>query len=124
SEAARLRDAAEEKPLKLPVRRKVDQTHRTITEDGLTVWFTIQVSPHARIYDAVFDRQDRMPDDAECQAWLSELMPGREAPAAPAPASAAAPSPSGVASPSSSRGCAGSSRSTSGVGPRWSSRAW
>lgn len=86
SEAARLLEAAEAKPLKLPVRRRVDETHRAVTPDGLTVWFTIQVSPHARIYDAVFERSDRMPADEECTAWLARLMPGRdplEAPALP-----------------------------------------
>lgn len=84
SEAARLRAAAEARPLKLPVRRRVDQSHRAVTEDGLTVWFTIQVSSHARIHDAVFERGDRMPSDQECEAWLRELMPGREPQEAPA----------------------------------------
>lgn len=84
SEAARLREAAEAKPLKLPVRRRVDDTHRALTPDGLTIWFTIQVSAHARIYDAVFERGDRMPGDEECQAWLGELMGGRDPQEAPA----------------------------------------
>ena len=82
-ESKRLREAAEAKPLKLPVRRKVDETHRAITRDGLTVWFTIQVSSHARIHDAVFERADRMPGDEECETWLRELMPGQEAVEAP-----------------------------------------
>jgi hypothetical protein len=83
SEAARLREAAEAKPLRLPVRRRVDETHRSVTPDGLTVWFTIQVSSHARIHDAVFEREDRMPSDAEVSEWLRLLIPGREAVEAP-----------------------------------------
>ena len=81
--AARLRAAAEAKPLKLPVNRRIDETHHLVTEDGLGVWFTIQISPHARIQEALFERADRMPDDAECAAWLRELMPGLEAMEAP-----------------------------------------
>ena len=84
SEARRLRGSAEARPLKLPVRRRVDETHRAETPDGLTVWFTIQVSPHARIHDAVFERAGAMPSDEECAAWLAELMPGREPVEAPA----------------------------------------
>lgn len=84
AEAARLRTAAEAKPLKLPVRRRVDESHRGETADGLVVWFTIQVSNHARIHDAVFERADRMPGDEECRAWLRELMPGRDPQEAPA----------------------------------------
>jgi len=83
AEAQRLRDAAEAKPLKLPVRRRVDDTHKAVTEDGLTVWFTIQVSAHARIHDAVFERSDRMPSDEECAEWLRLLIPDREAVEAP-----------------------------------------
>ena len=83
AEAARLREAAEARPLKLPVRRKVDETHRAVTADGLTVWFTIQVSAHARIHDAVFEREDRMPSDLECDGWLELLMPGRQPQEAP-----------------------------------------
>ena len=49
SEAARLRAAAEAKPLRLPINRKVDESHRAITPEGLSVWYTIQVSPHSRI---------------------------------------------------------------------------
>jgi hypothetical protein len=78
AEAVRLREAAEARPLKLPVRRRVDETHRAITDDGLTVWFTIQLSGHARIHDALFERADRTPSDEECEAWLRELMPGHE----------------------------------------------
>src|SRR5438270_13861481 len=76
-EAARLREAAEAKPLKLPVNRRVDERHRSVTEDGLAVWYTIQVSPHSRIYDVLFERPDRVPEDGECQAWLDLLAPGR-----------------------------------------------
>jgi hypothetical protein len=78
--AARLRAAAEAQPLKLPVNRRVDETHHLVTEDGLGVWFTIQISPHARIQEALFERPDRMPEDSECQAWLRALM---EAPGLP-----------------------------------------
>jgi len=74
AEAQRLREAAEAKPLKLPVRRRVDETHKAVTPDGLTVWFTIQVSTHARIHDAVFERDDRMPSDDETAAWLRLLI--------------------------------------------------
>lgn len=77
AEATRLRTEAEAKPLKLPVNRRVDERHRTVTEDGLAVWFTIQVSPHSRIYDVLFERTDGMPTDEECQAWLELLIPGR-----------------------------------------------
>jgi hypothetical protein len=78
AEAARLRMEAEAKPLKLPVNRRVDERHRTVTKDGLSVWYTIQVSPHSRIYDVLFERSDRMPSDEECAAWLRILIPGRE----------------------------------------------
>ncbi len=83
AEAQRLREAAEARPLKLPVRRRVDDRHRVTTPDGLTVWFTIQVSAHARIHDAVFERVDGMPGDEECVEWLRLLMPGRQAQEAP-----------------------------------------
>ena len=53
TEAARLRAAAEAKPMRLPVNRKIDESHHATTPDGLSVWFTIQVSPHARIQEAV-----------------------------------------------------------------------
>jgi hypothetical protein len=79
AEAARLRAEAEAKPLKLPVNRRVDERHRALTEDGLAVWYTIQVTPHSRIYDVLFERGDRMPSDEECQAWLELLIPGRPA---------------------------------------------
>jgi uncharacterized protein YfdQ (DUF2303 family) len=79
SEAVRLRSAAEAKPLKLPVNRRVDDTHHAVTDDGLSVWFTIQISPHSRIQEALFERRDRMPSDAECQEWLAALIPSREA---------------------------------------------
>lgn len=86
AEAARLRSEAEARPLKLPVRRRVDERHRAVTADGLTVWFTLQVSPHARIREAVFERADRMPSDLECAPWLQELFGGdrpAEAPGIP-----------------------------------------
>ena len=82
-EAARLRTAAEAKPLKLPVNRRVDEVHHTITDDGLSVWFTIQISPHSRIQEAVFERMDAMPTDEECRRWLSLLVVGAEAVEAP-----------------------------------------
>ena len=78
-EAARLRAAAEAKPLRLPVNRKVDESHHTVTPDGLSVWFTIQVSPHSRIQEAIFERTDGMPSDDECQRWLDLLIVGAEA---------------------------------------------
>ena len=78
-EAARLRTAAEAKPLRLPVNRRVDESHHTVTADGLSVWFTIQVSPHARIQEAVFERSDRMPSDDECKRWLELLFGGMPA---------------------------------------------
>jgi len=73
--AARLRAAAEAKPMKLPVNRRVDESHHVVTGDGLSVWFTIQVSPHSRIQEAIFERGDRMPSDEETQRWLSLLFP-------------------------------------------------
>ena len=79
SEAARLRAAAEARPLKLPVNRRVDERHHLVTGDGLGVWFTIQISPHARIAEALFERGDRPPGDEEVEAWLSELLPGKTA---------------------------------------------
>ncbi len=81
--AARLREAAEAKPLKLPVNRRIDERHHHVTEDGLGVWFTIQISPHTRIHEVVFERDDRMPGNAECQVWLRSLLPGREPREAP-----------------------------------------
>jgi len=83
AEAARLRAAAEAKPLKLPVNRRVDETHHLVTPDGLGVWFTIQISPHARIQEALFERDDRAPADAEIGPWLRELMPGLQPTEAP-----------------------------------------
>src|SRR5712672_4047016 len=73
--AARLRAAAEAKPMRLPVNRRVDETHHAITPDGLSVWYTIQVSPHSRIQEAIFERADRMPSDEETRRWLSLLFP-------------------------------------------------
>jgi len=78
AEAARLRAAAEAKPLRLPVNRRIDERHRFQTEDGLSIWFTIQLSPHRRITEAVFERQASRPADAECHAWLRELLPDRD----------------------------------------------
>lgn len=83
--ATRLREAAEARPLRLPVNRQVDERHHLVTEEGLRVWFTVQVSPHHRIREAVFERDDRPPGDAEVQAWLRELMPGLSPVEAPAP---------------------------------------
>src|SRR2546421_13062200 len=76
SEAARLRTAAEARPLRLPINRKVDETHHVITPDGLSVWYTIQVSPHSRIQEAIFERTDRVPSDDECKRWLDLLIVG------------------------------------------------
>jgi hypothetical protein len=86
AEAARLRAAAEARPLKLPVNRRVDERHHLVTPDGLGVWFTIQLSPHSRITEALFERSDNAPRDDEIAPWLSELMPGQgpvEAPGLP-----------------------------------------
>ena len=82
-EAARLRAAAEAKPMRLPVNRKVDESHHATTADGLSVWFTIQVSPHARIQEAVFERNDRMPSDDEVRSWLDLLIIGAQPAEAP-----------------------------------------
>jgi hypothetical protein len=82
-EAARLRAAAEAKPMRLPVNRKVDESHHTVTADGLSVWYTIQVSPHSRIQEVVFERADRMPSEEECRPWLDALIVGAEATEAP-----------------------------------------
>jgi hypothetical protein len=83
SDAARLRAAAEAKPLKLPVNRRVDERHHAVTADGLSVWFTIQVSPHSRIQEAIFERADRVPTDKECDLWLGLLIVGPAAVEAP-----------------------------------------
>jgi hypothetical protein len=82
-EAARLRAAAEAKPLRLPINRKVDESHHAVTDDGLSVWYTIQVSPHRRIQEAVFERADRMPSDEECRPWLEQLIVGARPTEAP-----------------------------------------
>ena len=81
--AARLRAAAEARPMRLPVNRRVDETHHAVTPDGLSVWYTIQVSPHSRIQEAIFERTDRMPADDECLRWLDELIVGAQAVEAP-----------------------------------------
>ena len=86
TEAERLRAAAESKPLRLPINRKVDESHHATTDDGLSVWYTIQVSPHRRIQEAVFERSDRMPSDDECRRWVDALFDGtrpEEAPSFP-----------------------------------------
>src|SRR5690348_5383742 len=83
TEAARLRAAAEAKPLRLPINRKVDESHHAVTPDGLSVWYTIQVSPHARIQEAIFERTDRVPSDDECRPWLEQLTAGAQATEAP-----------------------------------------
>jgi len=69
--------------MKLPVNRRIDETHHHITSDGLSVWYTIQVSPHSRIQEAVFERADRMPGDEECNRWLALLVVGGTAVEAP-----------------------------------------
>jgi hypothetical protein len=83
TEAARLRAAAEAKPMKLPVNRRVDERHHAVTPDGLSVWYTIQVSPHSRIQEVIFERADRMPTDEECRPWLDLLVVGVQAVEAP-----------------------------------------
>ena len=69
--------------MRLPVNRKVDESHHVVTSDGLSVWFTIQVSPHSRIQEAIFERGDRMPSDDEVRRWLALLVVGAEATEAP-----------------------------------------
>jgi hypothetical protein len=81
--AERLRLAAEAKPMKLPVNRRVDETHHAVTADGLSIWYTIQISPHSRIQEAIFERADRMPSDGECRQWLDLLIVGATATEAP-----------------------------------------
>jgi hypothetical protein len=83
SESARLRTAAEAKPLRLPINRKVDESHHAVSLDGLSVWYTIQVSPHSRIQEAIFEREDRVPSDDECRRWLDLLIVGPRATEAP-----------------------------------------
>jgi hypothetical protein len=78
-EAARLRAAAEAKPLRLPINRRVDESHHAVTPDGLSVWYTIQISPHSRIQEAIFERDDRAPSDEEVQSWLALLIVGAQA---------------------------------------------
>ena len=81
--AAQLRAAAEAKPMRLPINRRVDERHHVVTEDGLSVWYTIQVSPHSSIQEVIFERSDRMPSDEECERWLRLLVVGAEATEAP-----------------------------------------
>jgi len=69
--------------MKLPVNRRVDESHHVTTDDGLSVWFTIQVSPHSHIQEVIFERADRMPRDDECNPWLRLLVVGAEAVEAP-----------------------------------------
>ena len=69
--------------MRLPVNRRVDERHHVLTDDGLSVWYTIQVSPHSRIQEAVFERTDRMPTDGECRRWLRLLIVGSEPTEAP-----------------------------------------
>ena len=69
--------------MKLPVNRRVDERHHVVTDDGLSVWYTIQVSPHSRIQEAIFERADRMPTDDDCNRWLRLLIVGAEAIEAP-----------------------------------------
>ena len=69
--------------MRLPVNRRVDETHHAVTPDGLSVWYTIQVSPHSRIQEAIFERVDRMPTDDECTRWLNLLIIGAQASEAP-----------------------------------------
>jgi hypothetical protein len=83
ADAARLRAAAEARPLKLPVNRRVDESHHAMTDDGLSVWYTIQVSPHSRIQEVIFERMDTVPTDEECERWLRLLVVGAAAAEAP-----------------------------------------
>lgn len=83
AEAARLRAEAEAAPLKLPVNRRIEERHHLVTGDGLGVWFTIQLTPHRRIFEAVFEREGARPGDEECATWLRALLPDREPAEAP-----------------------------------------
>jgi hypothetical protein len=83
AQAAQLRAAAEARPMKLPVNRRVDESHHVVTADGLSIWYTIQVSPHSRIQEAIFERADRMPSEEEVRRWLSLLIVGTDAIEAP-----------------------------------------
>lgn len=69
--------------MRLPINRRVDESHHTVTPDGLSIWYTIQVSPHSRIQEAIFERSDRMPTDDECRPWLDLLIVGAQASEAP-----------------------------------------
>ena len=83
AEAARLRAEAEAQPLKLPVNRRIDERHHLVTDDGLGVWYTVQVTARRRILEAVFERDGARPSDEECQAWLRALLPERDPVEAP-----------------------------------------
>ena len=69
--------------MRLPINRRVDERHHAVTDDGLSVWYTIQVSPHSRIQEAIFERTDRVPSDEECDRWLALLIVGADATEAP-----------------------------------------
>ncbi len=69
--------------MKLPINRRVDESHHVVTADGLSVWYTIQVSPHSRIQEAIFERSEGMPSDDECRRWLRLLIVGADAIEAP-----------------------------------------
>ncbi|MDQ6772165.1 MAG: hypothetical protein M3024_04135 [Candidatus Dormibacteraeota bacterium] len=78
AEAERLRQAAEARPLRLPVNRRIDERHHAEV-DGLQVWFTQQLTAHNRIWEVLFERSDRTPEDAEVEGWLKGLLPDRKA---------------------------------------------
>ncbi len=69
--------------MRLPINRRVDERHHAVTDDGLSVWYTIQASPHSRIQEAIFERTDHMPSDDECNRWLALLIVGADATEAP-----------------------------------------
>ncbi len=69
--------------MRLPVNRRVDESHHAVTADGLSVWYTIQVSPRSRIQEAIFERVDRMPTDDECMRWVVLLIVSAQAVEAP-----------------------------------------
>jgi hypothetical protein len=50
---------------------------------SLSIWYTIQVSPHSRIQEAIFERTDHMPSDDEVNRWLRLLIIGPDAVEAP-----------------------------------------
>ena len=72
--ARRLRLSADLHPLRLPVRRRIDERHH-VEINGLEIWFTQQLSGRAVIYEAVFKGRGDSPSDQQCELWLAHLLP-------------------------------------------------